>query len=71
LVIDRHTGLLVPAQSPQDLACAIEKILTDPQQAKLMGQSGRERATAEFSWEKMVDRYCELYSSLLENRSAW
>jgi starch synthase len=67
LVIETRTGLLVPAQAPQDLATAIENMLTDPAQAKTMGEAGRERATSEFSWEKMVDRYCELYSTLLMN----
>src|SRR4029077_12059691 len=38
LVIDGRTGLLVPAQSPQDLAAAIENILSDPAPARLMGQ---------------------------------
>ena len=70
LVIDERTGLLARANSPPELAAAIESILTDPVQAKSMGQCGRERATAEFSWDKMVDRYCELYSSLLAERSA-
>lgn len=65
LIIDGRTGLLVPPQSPHELASAIEKILSDPVQARSMGQSGRERALAEFSWQKMVDRYCELYSTLL------
>jgi glycosyltransferase involved in cell wall biosynthesis len=69
LVIDGRTGLLVPANSPLELAAAIETILTDPVQSKVMGLCGRERA-AEFSWDKMVDRYCELYSSLLAARFA-
>jgi glycosyltransferase involved in cell wall biosynthesis len=69
LVIDGRTGLLVPAQAPQDLAFAIEQILSDPAHARTMGQSARERATAEFSWDKMVDQYCELYGSLLKNQS--
>jgi glycosyltransferase involved in cell wall biosynthesis len=65
LIINGRTGLLVPPQSPQELAWAIERILSDPAQARSMGQSGRERALAEFSWQKMVDRYCALYSSVL------
>ena len=68
LVINNRTGLLVPAQSPQDLAVAIENILSDPAQAEAMGRFGQARA-AEFSWDKMVDRYCELYNSLLNHRA--
>lgn len=65
LIIDGRTGLLVPPQSPPELVTAIETILSTSVQARTMGQSGRERAAAEFSWDKMVSRYCELYSSLL------
>jgi|SRR5579863_247603 len=67
LVIERSTGLLVPPQSPPELAAAIESILTDPVPAKAMGQLGRERVTSEFSWQKIVDRYSELYRALLES----
>lgn len=68
LVIEGRTGLLVPAQSPQDLAVAIEDILSNPAQATSIGRSGRERAAAEFSWDKMVAGYCELYCSLIANQ---
>jgi glycosyltransferase involved in cell wall biosynthesis len=65
LVTENRTGHLVPVQSPSDLAAAIENFLSDPTQARLMGQAGQERAKAQFSWDKMVGRYCELYRALL------
>lgn len=65
LVIEGRTGWLVPPQSPQELAVAIEMLLSDPARSKAMGQLGRERATSEFSWDKMADRYNDLYRSLL------
>jgi glycosyltransferase involved in cell wall biosynthesis len=68
LVIEGRTGLLVQPQSPPELVAAIENILTEPAQARAMGHCGRERVAAEFSWKKMVERYSELYSSLLCDR---
>jgi hypothetical protein len=34
-----------------------------------MGHAGQERAKAEFSWERMVTRYENLYQSLLEQQT--
>jgi glycosyltransferase involved in cell wall biosynthesis len=65
LVVAGRTGLLVSRQSPQSLAAALESLLADPTRAATMGQAGRERVAAEFSWEKMVARYVELYQTLL------
>jgi glycosyltransferase involved in cell wall biosynthesis len=65
LVIAGRTGLIVSRQSPQSLAVALESLLADPTRAAAMGQAGRERVAAEFSWEKMVGRYVELYQSIL------
>ncbi len=64
LVIHGHTGLVVPRQSPRELAEAIEKILADPTAANVLGTAGRERVRAEFSWEKMVQKYEQIYESL-------
>ncbi|MBI3861746.1 MAG: glycosyltransferase [Planctomycetia bacterium] len=65
LVREGETGLTVPAESPQELAGAIEKLLGDPEAAWAMGHAGRERAAAEFTWETMTRRYEALYESLL------
>jgi glycosyltransferase involved in cell wall biosynthesis len=65
LVVEGQTGFLVPVKSPQALADAISKMLAVPAFAKALGASGRERVTAEFSWERMVARYESLYESLI------
>ena len=64
LVIEGQTGLLVRAQSPDQLALAIEQILTDPEQTRLFGEAGRRRVQAEFSWTAMTSRYAAQYESL-------
>ncbi len=65
LVNEGLTGLIVAPQSPATLAAGIEKLLSDPALSHAMGQSGRERAAANFSWDKMAAQYSALYSSLL------
>lgn len=49
-IIPGETALLVPSSSPQTLAEKAIFLLTHPEQAKKLGEKGRERAK-EFSWE--------------------
>jgi starch synthase len=59
------TGLLVPPDDPASLADALNLLLRDPDDAKEMGEAGRERAVAEFSWESVATQTASLYASLL------
>lgn len=59
------TGLLVPPDDPASLADALNLLLRDPGRAQAMGLAGRERAVAEFSWDKVAARTAALYSSLV------
>lgn len=71
VVDDGVTGLLVPydEQEPEkfqrDLARRVNELLADPERVTAMGQAGRKRAVAEFSWSAVADRTVELYERLL------
>lgn len=61
-------GVLVPPRAAPALADAIVKVLTEPR-----FRARREifdRAWAAFSPDRVVERYAELYSGLVENRTA-
>jgi phosphatidylinositol alpha-1,6-mannosyltransferase len=47
------TGLLVTPDAPEELARAAVRILSDPDLARRMGENGRRRAVARFSWDKL------------------
>ena len=64
MVIDGHTGLLVPPGSPGALAEALATVAGSPDTGKAMGIAGRIRAHAEFSLDGMVRRYEALYLEL-------
>ena len=64
VVIDRETGLLVPAADPEAFKTAMAWMLGNPEGARHMGRSGRERATTHFSVERMVKRYQTIYETL-------
>jgi glycosyltransferase involved in cell wall biosynthesis len=53
-VVDGVTGLLVPRADPLALGSAIRRLLADPGEAAAMGRAGRERVSAVFTMEAMV-----------------
>ncbi len=67
-VDDGMTGLLVPPGDPAALASALAQLLGDPDQARRMGEAGRERFLRLFEFEpfyrKMTDLYARLRSGL-------
>jgi starch synthase len=55
-----------PAQFARDLAAPITALLADPARAKAMGEAGRRRVEAKFSWEAIATQTINLYQSLLK-----
>ena len=56
---------LDPEQFVADLAGILTEVLADPEQARRMGEAGRGRALAAFSWESIAARTTEVYRSVL------
>jgi len=80
VVVHGETGFLVPverqaessfdpadpAQFSQDLARAINALLADAALRKAMGEKGRRRAEALFSWDAIARKVLALYEVLVE-----
>jgi glycosyltransferase involved in cell wall biosynthesis len=64
LVQEGVTGVLVPAESPENTAAAIAALWRDPAARQRMAAAGRARAEREFSLEGMVRRYEALYTEV-------
>jgi alpha-maltose-1-phosphate synthase len=64
VVSDAQTGFLVPPGAPDLLAAAISSLVTDPARAAAMGQLGRQRVAAEFSWASVAAQTAALYTEL-------
>jgi glycosyltransferase involved in cell wall biosynthesis len=67
-VQDGVTGLLVPPGDAGALARSIDRLLSDPESAKRLGQSGRQLVRRHFSIDAMVRATEHLYHTLLEKR---
>ena len=79
VVADGLTGRLVPIEQATDgtgtpvdperfiadLASVLSEVLADTATARLMGEAGRLRAEAEFSWASIAERTRAVYESLL------
>jgi glycosyltransferase involved in cell wall biosynthesis len=61
---DQKTGLLIPPDDVEALTHALLGILQQRDRAEQFGQAGREVALANFSEEKFVDRFVDLYRAI-------
>jgi len=78
VVVEAETGHLVhweadpittfpanPDQYARDLAAPIAALLADPDRARQLGEAGRRRVEAHFSWTAIAQQTITLYQSLL------
>jgi glycosyltransferase involved in cell wall biosynthesis len=63
-VKDRETGFIVEKNDPHQLALALLKLLEDDSLREKMGRAGRERALANFTWDKVADTMFRRYQLL-------
>ncbi len=61
VVQDKKTGFLVKLGDVDAMAGAIRVLADDPERARRMGAAARERAEQEFSSQKSVEQYLDLY----------
>jgi glycosyltransferase involved in cell wall biosynthesis len=64
IVRNGQTGFLVPPGDEEALAAALLQLLGDRELAERLGQAGHQLAMAEFSEQKMIDRFEQFYRSL-------
>jgi len=72
-VVDGVTGRLVPPKDPGALAEAITPLLEDGQRRTALGQAGRERARARYTWDRIAadtERVYEKVASVRRELSA-
>lgn len=63
-VLSGRTGLLVEPGDPEGLIGALERLLSNPEEARLMGQTGRERVLTNFTWDVSAKKFSERLENL-------
>lgn len=78
VVVDGVTGRLVPIEQVQDgtgtpidperfvsdLARVLTEVVSDPERARAYGAAGRQRATDDFSWQRIAAQTAALYAEV-------
>jgi len=65
----RDRGLLVEAANPEQLAFAMERILSDERLADRLGRTGREHALSIYGVDRMIDDYIACYDAIVARRA--
>ncbi|MCX7919516.1 MAG: glycosyltransferase [bacterium] len=63
--LHEKTGLVVEPNSPDALADAINRLLTNPDWAKQLGEAGRRRVEQEFTIEKIAAQINAIYQQIM------
>jgi glycosyltransferase involved in cell wall biosynthesis len=66
VVEDGVTGFVVPPNDPAALRGRIAWLRDRPDEARAMGQAGRRRVLAHFTWPRVVERCLHAYESRAE-----
>jgi glycosyltransferase involved in cell wall biosynthesis len=64
LVRPEQTGLLVPPQSPEQLAAALTRLFTDDELVRRMSVKARQ-VVQDYDWRNIALRHVALYESML------
>lgn len=65
VVIDGVNGLIVPAEDPEALAAAIERLYRDRDLCAQLGEAGRRRVVENFTWGHFHARLIEAYAAAM------
>ncbi len=65
-VVTPETGILVPPQNSEQLATAIQGLLSDPLKRAQLGEAGWRRIRHHFSIETMINEYHSLYRQVID-----
>jgi glycosyltransferase involved in cell wall biosynthesis len=63
LVLHEQTGLLFQLDDPHSLRKAMARFLLDPALVEKLGSAARIRVQREYSWDRVAQRYLELFQS--------
>lgn len=68
-VTDGVEGLVVPVRDPESMAAALGRLINDPELRRRMGEAARQRILREFTLERQIDQWMELFESVLGEKA--
>jgi glycosyltransferase involved in cell wall biosynthesis len=67
LVVDGETGLLIPPDDSDALKTALHTLISAADLREKMGEAARQRASDNYAWQGVAERYLELIEESLTN----
>jgi glycosyltransferase involved in cell wall biosynthesis len=61
---DNKSGILVNPNNIEEIANAIIKLIENPEEAKQMGENGRNAILSKYCWKSEEEKLLRLYQSL-------
>lgn len=68
-VSDGVEGFVVPVRDPESMAEALGRLINDPELRRRMGEAARQRVLQEFTLERQIDQWMELFESVLAEKA--
>lgn len=68
-VTDGVEGFVVPVRDPESMAEALGRLINDPGLRRRMGEAARQRILREFTLERQIDQWMELFESVLAEKA--
>jgi glycosyltransferase involved in cell wall biosynthesis len=65
VIADGLDGLLIDYQDDRALARAILDLVRHPERAREMGEAGRTKTLARYTWRRVAERFREIYAAVL------
>lgn len=69
IVSKGRTGWVVPSDSVADLTAAILDAIGNPAKRAEYAEAGRQRFEECFTFDRMIENYCRIYSEMLESKA--
>ena len=66
VTLNNTTGFIVPKESPQAAADALEKLVINAQLRHRMGQAGQQHVTQHYAWDTCIDTMLNLYEKIIK-----
>jgi len=67
IVEGNQCGICVDPLNPEEIARAIEYLITHPDEAQRMGENGRKAVIEKYNWESESKKLIELYRKILSS----
>jgi colanic acid/amylovoran biosynthesis glycosyltransferase len=66
-VTDGVEGLVVPVRDPEAMAAALARLASDSELSSRLGQAARQRVLKDFTLQRQIGKFLELYRGVIKN----